>query len=172
MRYSKNEVRDKIAIIEFLKAEKFGTLGLVDEDKPYAVPVNFLYLDDKIYFHSARAGRKWDIIHKNANAFFVVARWNNTIPAQTACDIGTSYFSVMLEGTVRIVEDKVEKDTAFNMFIKKYASDAEHVSVQLMDNYRSSLNTGMALFAIAIKTMSAKANPPTQKNYYSGKVKN
>ncbi len=164
MRYSKNEVKDKKAITEFLKTEKFGTLGLVDGDKPYAVPVNFLYLNDKIYFHSARAGRKWDIIHKNANAFFLVARWNNTIPAQTACDIGTSYFSVMLEGTVRIVEDNMEKDNAFNLFIKKYASDAEHVSAQLMDNYRSSLNTGMALFAIDIKSMSAKANPPTQKN--------
>ncbi|MEM3860444.1 MAG: pyridoxamine 5'-phosphate oxidase family protein, partial [Candidatus Micrarchaeaceae archaeon] len=85
MRYSKNEVKDKKAITEFLKTEKFGALGLVDDDKPYVVPVNFLYLNDKIYFHSARAGRKWDIIHKNANASFLVARWNNTISAQTAC---------------------------------------------------------------------------------------
>ncbi|MEM0161120.1 MAG: pyridoxamine 5'-phosphate oxidase family protein [Thermoplasmata archaeon] len=164
MRYSKNEVKDKKAITEFLKTEKFGTLGLVDDDKPYAVPVNFLYLNDKIYFHSARAGRKWDIIHKNANASFLVARWNNTISAQTACDISTSYFSVMFEGTVRVVTDDAEKENAFNAFIKKYASDAEHVSAKLMDNYRSSLNTGMALFAIDIKSMSAKANPPTQKN--------
>jgi nitroimidazol reductase NimA-like FMN-containing flavoprotein (pyridoxamine 5'-phosphate oxidase superfamily) len=164
MRYSKNEVKDKKAIAEFLNSEKFGTLGLVDEDKPYAVPVNFLYFNDKIYFHSARAGRRWDIIHKNANAFFVVARWNNTIPAQTACDIGTSYFSVMIEGIVSVVEDPVEKDSAFNTLIKKYVQDAEHVSAQLMDTYRSSLKTGMALFAIDIKSMSAKANPPTQKN--------
>ncbi|MEM4066225.1 MAG: pyridoxamine 5'-phosphate oxidase family protein [Candidatus Micrarchaeaceae archaeon] len=164
MRYSKNEVKDKKAITEFLKTEKFGALGLVDDDKPYVVPVNFLYLNDKIYFHSARAGRKWDIIHKNANASFLVARWNNTISAQTACNISTSYFSVMFEGTVRVVTDDAEKENAFNAFIKKYAPDAEHVSPKLMDNYRSSLNTGMALFAIDIKSMSAKANPPTQKN--------
>lgn len=164
MRYSKNEVKDKKIIAEFLKAEKFGTLGLVDNNKPYAVPVNFVYFNDKIYFHSARAGRKWEIINKNANAFFLVARLNHTIPAQISCDIGTSYFSVMLEGTVRVVNDKAEKETAFNTFIKKYVSDAEHVSTQLMDNYLSSLNMGMALFAIDITTISAKANPPASKN--------
>jgi hypothetical protein len=164
MRYSENEVKDKITITEFLKEEPFGTLGLVDKNKPYAVPVNFVYFNDKIYFHSARAGRKWEIIHKNANAFFLVAKQYSIIPAQTPCNVGASYFSVMLEGTLRIVNDKTEKETAFNTFIKKYAPEAKHLSAQQIDNYRSSLNTGMALFAIDITSISAKANAPATKN--------
>lgn len=45
---------------------------LGDEDYPYAVPISFVYLNNKIYFHSAKAGHKIDAIVKNPKVSFAV----------------------------------------------------------------------------------------------------
>ena len=43
----------------------FGVLALCGEDlNPYAVPISYVYDGDKIYFHSAKAGHKLEIIKK------------------------------------------------------------------------------------------------------------
>ena len=43
-----------------------------DEDYPYAVPVSYVYFNDKIYFHSAKAGHKIDAVMKNPKVSFTV----------------------------------------------------------------------------------------------------
>ena len=41
-------------------------LSMVDQEgKPYVLPMNFGYKDDHIYFHSARTGKKIDILQNN-----------------------------------------------------------------------------------------------------------
>jgi nitroimidazol reductase NimA-like FMN-containing flavoprotein (pyridoxamine 5'-phosphate oxidase superfamily) len=40
-----------------------------DEDYPYAVPLNYVWFDGRIYFHSAKAGHKIDAIIKTRGVF-------------------------------------------------------------------------------------------------------
>ena len=48
-----------------------GVLALSsDNGYPYAVPINYVYDDGKIYFHCAKNGHKLDAIQKNAKASF------------------------------------------------------------------------------------------------------
>jgi len=35
---------------------------LGDEDYPYAVPLSYVYFNDKIYFHSGKSGHKIDAV--------------------------------------------------------------------------------------------------------------
>lgn len=52
--------------IAILKQKTHGILALCDEKSfPYTVPLNYVYLNDKIYFHCANVGRKLDIIHQS-----------------------------------------------------------------------------------------------------------
>ena len=56
-----------------------GTSGVLalkgDDGYPYAVPVNYLYSDGAIYFHSAKTGHKTDAIRQSQKAsFWVVAQ--------------------------------------------------------------------------------------------------
>ena len=44
--------------IEILNRNTSGTLALIgDNDYPYAVPISYVYIDGKLYFHSAKRGR-------------------------------------------------------------------------------------------------------------------
>ena len=57
--------------IALLKKERRGVLAMHGGDNyPYAISVNFLYEDGKIYFHGAKQGHKIDAIHKDNKVCF------------------------------------------------------------------------------------------------------
>ena len=74
LRRKKNAVTDETAK-ELLKESRRGVLAVIgDEGYPYAVPVNYLYDEEnnKIYFHGARSGHKYDSIKANDKVCFTV----------------------------------------------------------------------------------------------------
>lgn len=74
LRRKKNAVTDETAK-ELLKESRRGVLAVIgDEGYPYAVPVNYIYDEDnnKIYFHGARSGHKYDSIKANDKVCFTV----------------------------------------------------------------------------------------------------
>ena len=64
MRRKKQEL-SKEECIDILQTAKTAVLGVVgDNGYPYTVPINFVYANDKIYFHGAKNGHKIDAINK------------------------------------------------------------------------------------------------------------
>ncbi|MBE0451986.1 MAG: pyridoxamine 5'-phosphate oxidase family protein [Clostridia bacterium] len=89
-----------------------------DEDYPYAVPLSYVYFNDKIYFHSAKAGHKLDAILKDPKVSFAVID-EDTIVSQEY----TSYFrSVIAFGKTRIASGD-EWLEAFKALVEKYSGD-------------------------------------------------
>jgi len=111
------EVTDRI-----LAAGKVGVLGVSgDDDYPYTVPVNFVYEDGKLYFHSAVSGHKLDGIQKNEKVSFCIIDQDEVVPEKF-----TSYFrSVIAFGIARIVTDDAVKMHALQMLVKKYSPGFE-----------------------------------------------
>lgn len=101
---------------------------LGDDDYPYAVPVSYVYFNDKIYFHSAKTGHKVDAIMKNPKVSFSVIDEDTIVSKEY-----TTYFrSVIAFGKARIVEGD-EGMAAFLAMTKKYSGDqpeeAQHKEV-------------------------------------------
>lgn len=97
-----------------------------DEEYPYAVPLSYVYYDNKIYFHSAKAGHKIDAIRKNSKASFCVIEQDNIIPEEY-----TTYFrSVIVFGKIRILEDENEKLKALEILAEKYSPEQEEGRLQ------------------------------------------
>ena len=104
--------------VSVLERNTNGVLAcLGDEDYPYAVPLNYVYTNDKIYFHSAKSGHKVDAIIKNPKVSFAVIDQDQIVSEEF-----TSYFrSVIAFGTARIVEGE-EYSVAFRALVEKYSS--------------------------------------------------
>ena len=97
-----------------------GVLALTgDKAFPYAVPLSYVYDGEHIYFHSATEGHKIDAIQRNPNASFAVIDQDEVIPEKYT----TAYRSVVVFGSVRIIDDEVEKRTAVHKLAVKYAPD-------------------------------------------------
>lgn len=98
-----------------------GVLALSDsQGQPYAVPLSFVYMDGKLYFHCAKSGHKLDIMAENAKASFCVIDQDEIRPEEL-----TTYFrSVILFGTIRVLEDDGEKRSAIEKLTLKYAPES------------------------------------------------
>jgi len=107
---------DTIAV---LKRCRHGVLACSsNSDYPYAVPLNYVYDEQKIYFHSAKTGHKIDAIMKNPKVSFAVVDKDTIISAEY-----TSYFrSVILFGRARITEGN-EWVRGFKALVEKYSGD-------------------------------------------------
>ncbi|HIY63576.1 MAG TPA: pyridoxamine 5'-phosphate oxidase family protein [Candidatus Mediterraneibacter stercoripullorum] len=120
------EMRRKKQALSMEDAEDIlyrGTSGVLavsgDDDYPYAVPLSYVYDGKKLYFHSARNGHKLDAISRNARVSFCVIDQDQIIPEEY-----TTYFrSVIVFGTIHIMEDESEKRNAIEKLALKYAPD-------------------------------------------------
>lgn len=107
---------ETIAVMDRCTNGVLACLG--DEDYPYAVPLSFVYFNDKIYFHSAKAGHKIDAISKYSKVSFSVIDEDTVVSEEY-----TTYFrSVIAFGKARVVEGD-ERLEAFMALVKKYSSD-------------------------------------------------
>jgi nitroimidazol reductase NimA-like FMN-containing flavoprotein (pyridoxamine 5'-phosphate oxidase superfamily) len=108
--------REVVAVMERCSNGVMACLG--DEGYPYAVPLNYVYLDGAIYFHSAKAGHKIDAIAKEPKVSFAIVDEDTIVSGEY-----TSYFrSVIAFGQARIVEDD-ERRKAFEALVEKYSGD-------------------------------------------------
>lgn len=100
-----------------------GTNGVLalegTEGYPYAVPISYVYDGQKIYFHCAKTGHKLEAICRNPKASFCVVDQDHIVPQEY-----TTYFrSVILFGTIRILEQDAEKMAAIEKLAIKYAPE-------------------------------------------------
>lgn len=105
--------------IEILERGTSGILAVRgDNDYPYTIPLNYTYIDNKIFFHSAKAGHKIDAIINNSKVSFCVIDQDQIVPEEY-----TSYFrSVVIFGKVRILENIIEIRNALEILAMKYSS--------------------------------------------------
>ncbi len=117
------EITDLEQIIKILEKENIIHIGLVDGDEPYVVPMNYGFTMEEgkltLYMHGATEGKKLDLIRANPKVFFsieseIIAFSGGNI----ACQYGTSYSSIMGNGTAEILENPEDKMAGLTLFMK------------------------------------------------------
>jgi len=128
-----------------------GRLGTCNRDEPYVVPICFLHVEDKIYFHSRLQGKKLENMNVNPRVCFQVDDYN-LVPSPRPCDFSMHYRSVIVFGRVRFLEDSEEKLKALKAMIDKYdiSHSAEPIDERMADR--------VAVGEITVEEMSGKKN--------------
>ena len=148
MRRIKQQLSEK-ECIDILQRQKVGTLALAENgDYPYAVPLNYVYYNGKIYFHCAITGHKIDIIKKQNKASFCVIDKDTVVPEKYT----TFYRSVIVFGKAEIVEDDVEKMVALKELSYKYVSKDDEAHLKEIN---SAWNR-TCVFSLSIDYLSGK----------------
>ena len=122
MRRRDREVTEMSEIRHILDTGMTLHLGLVDEGKPYIVPMNYGYVfeEDKLvfYVHGALEGRKIDVIRKNPDCCVQIECDVQPFSGNVACQYGCSYYSLDGFGTARILDVPQEKMRALSILTK------------------------------------------------------
>jgi len=125
MRRNEKEIKDLSVIESVIKKAKVMRLALCDGNQPYIIPLNFGYLDNVFYFHSAKEGKKLEIIQKNPLVCIEIDDEVGIVsdPKGKACNWSATYESVVASGKAEIVLDKQEKIKAMDLIMKQYSED-------------------------------------------------
>jgi uncharacterized protein len=123
MRQVKKEIQDRNIVEGLLAKCLVGRLGTIGEDGwPMVKPLNFVYQDGKIYFHSAREGEKIDHIAKDNRVCFEVDQPITYVKGtqENPCKADYLYQSVICKGRARLVSEESERKAALGALMKKY----------------------------------------------------
>ena len=135
-------------MLEIMETAEYGILSTVGGNGfPYGVPVNFIYKDGNIYFHSALTGYKLENIECNNKVSFCVVKDVALIPD----DFNTKYKSVICFGEVKELGDE-KKQEIFVAFLKKFSNDYMKAGME----YIKKSITKAKVYEIEIKHMTAK----------------
>ena len=162
MKQSTDPTPGKTEIDRLLAEQGHGFLGITTpEGWPSVVPVNFVHLDGRIYFHGAAEGEKMTSLEAEPRVSFTVVRDLALVPShyrhpQSACP-ATQYFqSVMIRGRVRFVEPAEEKAQALQALMEKLQPEGGYEPLtETTPRYRESLRT-TAVTAIEIERVTGK----------------
>lgn len=107
--------------MKVLQAGEYGLLATVDDKlQPYGVPVNYVFKDNSIYFHSTNeGGAKYANLVANPKVSFTVVGRTKVLPEQ----FGTLYESAIVFGKAELITDEGERMMAFREFVTKYSPD-------------------------------------------------
>lgn len=149
----------------------FGTLSVTDETgAPYSVPLSIVRENENLYFHSARAGRKVDLL-QDGTTVCVAFVANVCVPelysdeelaqlqteSEKASELTsriftTEYESAVVFGKISRVETDGEKQHALRLICQKYTPSK-------MDLFDLAVQSGMRhtlIYKIAIDELTAK----------------
>ncbi|NLI91085.1 MAG: pyridoxamine 5'-phosphate oxidase family protein [Peptococcaceae bacterium] len=149
MRRSDKEIKDRNRVEEILKQAQICRIAMCQNNIPYMVPMNFGYRDGCLYFHSAKEGKKLDILRDNPLVCFEAETMIEITENEKACNWSMKYFSVIGQGKAVFLEEEQQKIKAFNIIMEKYASHSEF-------QYPESALQKVAVFKIIIETMTGK----------------
>ena len=120
MQRKESEIKDIASIEEIIRKAQVCRLALSENDRPYIVPLCYGYKDNTLYFHSARKGKKLDILKKNNNVCFEIDTDNELIKGKKACSCSMKYRSVIGFGRAEIIEETELKRRALNIIMQNY----------------------------------------------------
>ena len=135
--------KDRQMPVEFahqvIDKAQYGVVSMMDEDnQPYGVPLSIVRRGNVLYFHSAKQGRKVEVLARNANVSIVFVG-DKRVPENYSHDeleemnsnakkavklissvFTTEYESAMVMGVAKLVDDEEEKIAAMRLICEKY----------------------------------------------------
>ncbi len=129
------KIKDINEIYSILDNATYGTLALSKGITPYSVPINFVRVDNIIYFHGSKRGKKMEFLKHNKNVSFSVVESEAIIPSyfssnnNLACPATTFFRSVIIEGVAEVVTEYNQKVLALNALMKKLQSEGKYIDL-------------------------------------------
>lgn len=120
MRRKDKQITDLNTIHEVIYRAQVCRVAMVDGNKPYIIPVSFGFDGKHIYFHSALAGRKVELLKANNNICVEFEENLKVVAAEKPCHWGVNYRTVIGQGIAELVTDLPAKSHGLCQIVSHY----------------------------------------------------
>jgi nitroimidazol reductase NimA-like FMN-containing flavoprotein (pyridoxamine 5'-phosphate oxidase superfamily) len=122
MRRKDREITDRAELLRILREARVCRLAMSDGDRPYLVPLSFALDGEDLVLHSARGGRKLEILRRNPAVCFEVEEGVAVRVGPSPCETGMSFRTVIGHGFAELVEDRRERARLLALFGPRYGA--------------------------------------------------
>ena len=121
MRRKEKAITDNKIIEELIKKGRYITISMSKNDVPYIATLSYGYdnAQNALYFHCANEGQKIDYIKFNPNICGTIIEDNGYSEGCTQ-----EYRSLIVRGTIEIVDNIQEKKHAFDILLSHLEKDS------------------------------------------------
>jgi len=148
MRRKEKEIQDRAEIETVIRKAEVCRLGLSMDNRPYIVPLNFGFEGNCLYFHTAREGKKIDMIRQNNAVCFEMEADGHLVRSENPCDWSMKYRSVVGYGTASLLTDAEKKRRALDVIMEHYSGRPGEYPDNLVDR--------LAIIKVEIDSMTGK----------------
>jgi nitroimidazol reductase NimA-like FMN-containing flavoprotein (pyridoxamine 5'-phosphate oxidase superfamily) len=148
-------IKDHREMEALLDRMAVGRLALSTEDGPYVIPVNYVYAEGYIYFHSGHKGKKIEALRADPRVCFLVDEPGPQVTWDQGCGISQIYESVMCFGIAEFVERLEEKRKILERMVHEFVPAESPVPLKDKDIENT------VVVKIHIEWMTGKANRVT-----------
>lgn len=147
MRRKDREISDLGEMESIIQRADICRLAFCDRGIPYVVPLCFGYRRGAIYVHSAKEGRKLDMLRNNRLVCFEMDIDQELIRSIDRCSM--RYRSVIGSGLASIVVEQDEKDEALDLIMRHYRQEPFIYSIETL--------VSMVIIKVEIEELTGKA---------------
>jgi nitroimidazol reductase NimA-like FMN-containing flavoprotein (pyridoxamine 5'-phosphate oxidase superfamily) len=149
MRRKDKEIRDREIIEQVLSGSDVCRIALIDGNRPYIVPLNYGYDGTALYFHSASAGKKIEILKQNNKVCFEIEYQNEIIRNEIPCEWSAKYRSLIGYGTIDFITGHEEKMKRLDLIMAHYGKTDVNV-------YKENSIENIIILKLSIEKISGK----------------
>jgi len=156
MRRRDREIKDMEEIVAIIATENVCHLAMCADNKPYVIPMIYIYNENHLYFHCAEVGMKLDILRQNDAVCFEIQRSTTEQIVENTdkpCDWGFAYESIIGFGKARLVTDREEKIRFYDLLVAKMEPEGY---VHSSGDYTEKKITGTYVIDVTIESMTGK----------------
>lgn len=158
MRRKDRQVTEPAELLKILQECKVCRLAMQDEQGLYIVPLNFGYEwnDDRLmlYFHSAKEGRKIDLLSQSPAVAFEMDCDHQLIASDIACRHSYAYKSIIGNGNACLINDVDEKTKGLSLIMLHQTGKEWEMTEQAVGT--------VAVFKVEVTGFSGKIHPTPQ----------
>ena len=128
LRRKEKEITDIEELRGIVASARFTAVALCRDGEPYVVTMNHGWDADNeaLYFHCAHKGLKIDFINANGRACATIVEDHGYKHGE--CD--HAYRSVVMQGTIEVVEDLDEKKHAFQVLLDHQEKEPDPITAR------------------------------------------
>lgn len=154
MRRQEREMKDRETVIAMLECSPVGRIATINQKGvPVIKPVNFLYLDGKIYVHSSMKGEKIKDIRRGSPVCFEMDEpVAYRVAGESACKAGYYYRSIIMKGKATFVRDRDKKMKILERMMEKYQPEGGY------GEFGEEVLAKTAVIEISVEEITGKEN--------------
>ncbi len=134
MRRKDKEITDKRGIEEILRKALVCRVAMCNGESPYCVPMNFCYMNGSLYLHSAKEGKKLEILRRNNRVCFEV-----DVDVSPITEGHPSYMGLIFEKIARELVMEMIRRGALKMRVSRLGrwwQRGEEIDLVVVDDFK------------------------------------